>query len=153
MNIDYQLDLIATTRANFNKVLDRLSLEEINRVPQGLNNNVIWNYAHAILSTGILVYSNSNLELKFSSEWIELYKKDSKVIRDINQAEVDEIKILSSTTLTNLRMDYKNNLFKKFEVYPTSYGITLNTVEQAIEFSAIHEAVHYGYALALKRNI
>ncbi|MFT7612776.1 MAG: hypothetical protein ACI9J3_001742, partial [Parvicellaceae bacterium] len=40
-----------------------------------------------------------------------------------------------------------------FTEYTTSYNITLKTVEEAIAFSNMHEALHLGYAMAIKKAL
>ena len=54
-----------------------------------------------------------------------------------------------------LEKDYTENksMFDSYSEYPTSYNYTLRSIEDAINFNNIHEGVHYGYALALRKAL
>ena len=49
--------------------------------------------------------------------------------------------------------DYNNSIFQNFSEYPTSYNFTLNSVEDAIQFNNVHEGLHFGYIMAIKKAI
>ncbi|KAB1067350.1 hypothetical protein F6U93_11235 [Tamlana haliotis] len=50
--------------------------------------------------------------------------------------------------------DYNCGRFKDFNDYTvTTTGNTLHNINEALQFSAIHEGVHYGYILALLKVI
>jgi hypothetical protein len=67
------------------------SLAQLNSIPQGHNNNLIWNIAHIIVVQQMLVYKLSGLPMKISDTLVEKYKKGTKPEQDATQAEVDEI--------------------------------------------------------------
>ncbi len=50
------------------------------------------------------------------------------------------------------RADIKKGVSKEFKPYETSFGIKLSNLEEALEFAALHEGLHSGYALAMKKH-
>ena len=150
-----QLTILRCTRNNFNKIIGSFTIEELNVIPLGFKNNLAWNYAHSIITLQLLVYGLSGVEMKINSELINQYRKGTLPTKPMSQAVLDYFKELSLTTVDALESDYKSGLFEgsEFKEYPTSYGYTLTSVESAIMFNNVHEGVHFGYALAMKKSI
>ena len=133
--------------------LDAFSLDELNKIPNGFNNNIFWNIAHLVATQQLLVYGLSGLPMHVSDEFVEKYRKDSKPNSNTSQEEVDEVKDLLFSTLDKTKEDYHNGVFKDYKSYTTSTNSTLTTVEQAMEFNNFHEGIHLGYILAMKKSL
>lgn len=144
---------IRQTRNNFIQLLDSCTLEEANQVPEGFNNNIIWNFGHIIASLHGLCYTLSGLKAKSSPDYLNEYRKGTKPERFIGQDEVNELKELMLNTVDELEEDLKNQVFINYNAYTTSYGVTLNDIQDAVQFFPIHDAYHYGCATAIKRII
>jgi len=48
-------------------MIEDFSLEELNKIPEGFNNNIIWNIAHVIATQQALVYGLSGLPTQRSN--------------------------------------------------------------------------------------
>ena len=153
MSVNYRIDIAKKNRKLLEGFIDNLSLEQLNKVPQGFKNNVIWNIAHCIVTQQLLVYKKSGLDGMLSDEMISKYRKGTKTEEDVSQAEVNEIKSLLYTPLDQTNTDYNNGVFKNYEAYTVSTGSTLTKVEEAIDFNNFHEGIHLGYILALKKAL
>ncbi len=140
-----------TSRNLVSKILENHSLEQLNKIPEGFSNNLIWNIAHVAVTQQLLVYKLSGLQMVVSDEMIEKYKKGTKPERNVTQAEVDEIKSLLFTTIEKTKEDYDNGIFKNFLEYPTSTGFVLRNVEDALIFNNFHEGLHIGIMMGLKK--
>ena len=55
-----------------------LTIEELNKIPEGFNNNIIWNFGHVIVSQQIICYKLSNQPLKVSDEYVNKICKGHK---------------------------------------------------------------------------
>ena len=141
----------AAARANMLRLMNDLTIEQLNEIPKGFNNNMIWNFAHVIVTQQLLVYKLAGLPMHVSNEQVQLFRKGSKPERTFDAAYVEELKALSDSTYQQFKADEKAGLFKKYNTYPTSFGVTLNTPEDAIAFNNMHEAMHLGYMIALKK--
>ncbi|WMI69222.1 DinB family protein [Mangrovimonas sp. YM274] len=151
--MDWIFDVIYKNRILLKGILEQLSLKELNTIPSGFKNNVIWNIAHTIATQQILVYKLSGLPTLVSDEFIEQFRKGTKPEREVTQEEVDNIKDLLFATLEQTKMDYANQIFNSYNEYTTSTNSTLTCVEDAIGFNCFHEGIHLGYILALKKSI
>lgn len=151
--MDFAFDTTLKSRKFLKDLLENLTLEQLNKVPEGFNNNIIWNVAHTIVTQQLLVYNLSAIPMIISDELVEMYRKGTKVERDITQAEVDLIKGLLFSTIEKTKEDYENRIFQTYHEYTVTTKSTLTNVDEAIAFNNFHEGIHLGYVLALKRCI
>ncbi|WP_394774947.1 DinB family protein [Flavobacterium sp.] len=147
------LQVQKTSREILLKFIDNHSLEQLNKIPQGFSNNLIWNIAHCVASQQVLVYKLSGLPTMVSDEFIDKYKKGTKPESDISQAELDEIRTLLSTTLSQTEKDFEDNKFVNYNEYTTSLGFTLKNVNDALSFVNYHEGIHTGIIMNIKKFI
>jgi len=147
------IDILKATRTNILKAIDGISLEQLNLVPEGYNNNLIWNAGHVAVTQQLLCYAKSDLQVKLPKDMIATYRKGAKPERDVTQAEVEQIKSLLTESIEWLATDLAAGTFKTFKTYPTSYGYTLNSIEDAVNFNNVHEAMHLGYIIAMKKHL
>ncbi|MDD7887146.1 DinB family protein [Flavivirga sp. 57AJ16] len=150
----FTFEVLVNTRNALKNILEKTSLEDLNKIPKGFNNNIIWNVAHIIVSEQLLVYKLSGLPTILSNEMIDKYRKDTKPEAFVAQDEVDEIKELLFSTMEKTKADYKNRIFKEYHTYTVSTtGNTLTNVDKALQFAFFHEGLHIGYILALLKAI
>ena len=133
--------------------LDHYSLEQLNTIPEGYRNNLIWNIAHIVVTQQLLVYKFSGLPMLVSDELVERYKKGTEVTAPATEAEIAEIKTLLVDTILQTEKDFTNGLFKNYAEYPTSTGFVIKNVEDAINFNVFHEGMHIGIMMRLKKLV
>lgn len=149
------LPLAQQTRANYTQILREHSLAELNAIPIGFNNNIIWNIAHIVATTDILFYSLQGLSAKLDPTFIDQFRKGSKPSKFIEQTEVEDIQHMLNTQYDWLEKDVidghlSNTLAKP---YLTSYGFELCTLNDIIRFNQVHEALHFGVIMSLRKFI
>ena len=151
--MDWAFEQGLKNRAILQLFIDNFTLEELNKVPEGFNNNIIWNIAHIVVVQQLLVYKLSGLPTMLSDAMIEMFSKGTKPERDFTQAEVDEIKGLLFITIEKTKADYHKKIFKTYQEYTVSTKSALTNVDEAIGFNHFHEGIHLGYILALKKSL
>ena len=129
------------------------TLEQLNKIPEGYNNNLIWNIAHVIVVQQMLVYNLSGLPMMISDEMISKYKKGTKPGHIVMQAEVDDIQTLLVETINQTEADLENKIFTNFQEYPTSTGFVLRSASDAMAFNDFHEGLHIGIAMSIRKFI
>ncbi len=144
-------DITRTSRKILSQFLEKYTLEELNAIPEGFNNNLIWNIAHIIVVQQMLVYKLSGLPMIISDEMVEKYKKGTRPERKVLQAEVNEIKSLLFKTIDKTKVDFDNKVFKNYLEYPTSTGFVLKNVEDAMAFNYFHEGLHIGIMMGIRK--
>jgi hypothetical protein len=146
-------DITRTSRKIVAPYLENYTLEQLNKIPDGYSNNLIWNIAHIVVTQQLLVYKLANLPMLISDEMVEKYKKGTKPEGIVTQAEVDEIKALLFRTLDQTETDYSNKKFNNYVEYPTSTGFVLKNAEDAITFNTFHEGLHIGIMMSLRKFV
>ena len=134
-------------------ILQNYTLEQLNKIPAGFNNNLIWNIGHIIVAQQVLVYKLSGLQTHVSDQFIDAYKKGTKPERDDSQEEVDEIRMLLSSTILQTEKDYTNNVFNNYTTYMTSMGFELTNVDDALSFVNYHEGIHTGIIMSIRKFV
>lgn len=133
--------------------LEKYSLEELNKIPEGFSNNLIWNIGHILVVQQLLVYKLSGLPTMVSNEMIEKYQRGTNPEHNVGQEEVDEIKVLLFSTLEKTKQDFEENLFQNYTEFTSMSGFTMKSAANAIEFNNYHEAVHTGIMMQIRKFI
>lgn len=142
-----------TSRNVLLQFLENHSLVQLNKIPEGFANNLIWNIGHIVTVQQMLVYKLSGLSMMISDEMVDTYKKGTKPEREITQEEVDEIKKLLFSTLEQTKEDFANDIFDNYMEFTTGVGFTVRNAKSAVEFNNYHEALHTGIMMQIKKFI
>ncbi len=151
--MEYQIEIIKKTREGFIYLCKNLSMDQMNKIPDGFNNNIIWNFGHTIVTQQALCYVLSGLPLKIDADLLNKYKKGSKPESYVSLEEYEMLQQLSVSLITDLENDYKNGLFQGYKPYMTSLNVELKSIEDATTFNSFHEGLHFGQMLALKKLV
>ncbi|MEO8253289.1 MAG: DinB family protein [Flavobacterium sp.] len=135
------------------EILQKYPLEQLNKIPAGFNNNLIWNIGHIIVAQQLLVYKLSGLPMIISDEMVNKYKNGSRPERDVTEEELDEIKNLLLTTINKTVADYNNGIFKIYNEYTTFIGFNLKNTQEAIVYNTFHEGLHLGIMTTIRKLI
>lgn len=152
--MDKQFHILRQTRTNILNAISELTDDQLNKIPKGFNNNIIWNVAHCLVTNQSLTYHLSGNQPKLPKEFILKYRKGTMVESPCSEQEITEIKSLLISSVDTIENDYNNNLLGPyFKEYTTSYGVTISSLEEAINFANVHEGLHFGYILAQKKLV
>lgn len=146
-------DITRSSRKILSQFLQEHSLEQLNSIPEGFTNNLIWNIGHIVVVQQMLVYQLSGLPMLVSDELVAKYKKGTKPKQPVTQKEVDEIQTLLFETINQTKADFNNNRFVNFHEFTTQTGFTIKNVEDALAFNYFHEAVHLGVLLGIRKFV
>ena len=145
--------LLKTTRKNIQQLVDAYSIDQLNQIPTGFNNNLIWNYGHVVVTQQLLVYGLSGLPMKISTDFVNRYRKGTKPVSFIDQDEYEQLRKFFEKIPDDTLSDYEKDIFQNYKTYETSYGVILHKVEEGILFNSMHEAMHLGVMLSIRKFI
>ena len=151
--MDWNYNVTLQNRKLLSKFLEKFSLNQLNKIPEGYRNSVFWNITHTIVTQQLLVYGLSNTPFLITSELVNTYKKGTKTTHEATKEELVLIKSLLFSTIEQTKIDYENGVFENYTSYTTSLDVTLTTIEEAMSFNAFHEGIHLGYILAMKNSL
>ena len=136
--------------------IDQLTSEQLNKIPAGYTNNIIWNVDHLIAATQSLCYTRAGLPITVDDRYVSPYMPGTKPERYVDEQEIDTIKSLLITSMDQLNADANNHLFAQYSpsaMIPKQYGVEVNTLDDAIDFLLYHDGFHAGYILSLKHLV
>ena len=132
--------------------IENLTLEQLAMIPKGFNNNLLWNFGHIAITQQLLVVGLSQCVMEVPVALIEKYRKGT-LASDIDTPEADLayfkanfVKLVDQTE----QMHSEGHL-GAFKEYETSYGVKLTSLKDAVIFNNVHEGLHIGYMMAMKR--
>ncbi|MCX2575827.1 DinB family protein [Pedobacter sandarakinus] len=148
-------EFIINARKAFIQLIDSLSIEQLNEIPAGFNNNVIWNFGHVVVSTQTLCYVRTGLLADANSvKFVDSYKKDTRPTYTVSIEEVAELKYIALDSVRKIEEDYSNGKFSSITPYSTAtYGEELTSIEKVLITTIGHDNLHFGYALALRKAL
>ena len=151
--IDYQFNILEKSREAVLKKTENLSEEQINKIPEGFKNNIAWNVIHLLVTQQLLCYKLAGKEMYVSEEVVNSYRKGTAPdpSKPVSLEDFNKFKEELMLNIKRIKEDYKK--VTSFNSYPTSAGITLNSIDDAIAFNNYHEGLHTGFINALLRAI
>ncbi|OKS86790.1 DinB family protein [Mucilaginibacter polytrichastri] len=151
--MNFPIEIIRKTRVNVLKVVDGLTIEQLNKIPEGFNNNIIWNIAHLVAAQQGICYKRAGLPMLIDENYFNAYKPDSKPEVFVDEAGFEYIKHLLVSTIDQFEVDYNKGIFTNYPAWMSRYNLEIANIDEAISFLPFHEGLHTGYMMALKRAI
>lgn len=148
-----QFSILKKSREITFKRIENLTAEQLHTIPEGFNNNIIWNVAHLVVTQQLLHYKMSGLQCLIPDELITNYKKGTTPSQTLSDAEIEEVKDLLIGLPDTLEEDYAAGIFQDYETYATSTGFVLTDIKTAIAFNNMHEGIHLGIIMALAKLV
>jgi len=139
-------------RVLFDRIVDSMSEKDLFTVPDGFSNHVAWNVAHVVVTQQLLHYGLSGIEPTVPADLIGSFRKGTRA-GDGSAEAFRATREHIHSAVERLSDDYEAGRFERFEEYTTSAGITLASFEDALAFNNIHEGIHLGYVMALRKGL
>jgi len=136
--------------------LNELSVEQLNEIPTGFRNNIIWNVGHMICAQQGVCYLRSANQVTVSEKYITPFLTNTKPERTIPSEEIEEIKNHFITTIDRLEADCDKKIFTNYTASPNIlrvYKVELKNIEDALEFILYHDGLHSGTIMSLKKLV
>jgi len=148
-----EIEIIEKPRKMILGLISDLNIDQLNKIPAGFNNNIIWNLGHMIASQQGLCYKRTGVELRVTDDFFKTYVSGSKPERFITEAEYEEVEQLFFSTLEDLQTDYDAQKFDNYQSINTRYNIPVSNIDEAIAFLPFHDGLHIGYIMSLRKLV
>lgn len=151
--MDTQFEVLKKSRELVLNLIDGLTIEQLHKIPEGFNNNIAWNVAHLVVTQQLLHYKLSGLQCLVSDELIDNYRKGTKPSDNFTEEELEEVKELLLGLPDTLKEDFEAGIFTDYTSYKTSTGFVLDSFKTALAFNNMHEGMHLGVIMAMKKLV
>ncbi len=151
--MEYQFSMLRQSRKNLLGLLAPFNNSQLNQIPEGFKNNMAWNLGHVIIAQQNLCYKLSGLPLIVPDHYAEQFGRGTAPKGPWSDQEIAELKDKAISTADIFIEDYHRGLFREYQPYQSLYGVELNSIEDAIVFNNVHEGLHLGYLMAMRKLI
>lgn len=151
--MNHQIENIRKTREHIISQVKELSLEKLNIIPHGFNNNILWNLGHLVAAQQNICYLRGGLRPSLAQSDYAGYMPGTKPERFFESDEEDRVKAMLLSSLDTLQRDYQLKVFANMTPYTTRYGIPINNIDEAIVFLQYHEGLHSGVIASIRKLV
>jgi len=139
-----EIEYLKKTRLHILRKISGLSIAQLNKVPEGLTLNIVWNIAHMLGAQQMLTYPPTGNTMIISKELFNDYRPGTLPKPFVSQKEFDDIVQQFISVIDQFSKDYEAKKFDIFSSFNNSYGIDHTNIDDAIIFAIFHEGLHYG---------
>ncbi|HYH14240.1 MAG TPA: DinB family protein, partial [Flavisolibacter sp.] len=100
-----KIEMIKGFRFFLLKQIEHLTTKQLNEIPLGHNNNVIWNLAHMTTVVQNMCYVRAGLPVAISERYVSPFMPGTRPNGWINEQEIEHIKEVFVTSLDQLQSD------------------------------------------------
>jgi hypothetical protein len=148
--IKINFDTLKFSRTRILELTDGLTVEQFNKIPNGLKHNIVWTMGHILASQQLFMYKRTSLPFTVKEEIVEKYKSGTAATTNVSKEEIDYLIKALFETLEQVQLDYENGKYKQFDSFVTKRGVEISTIEDAIAFHTYHEGIHVGWIWMMK---
>jgi hypothetical protein len=149
----HTFNITRTTRQNILNLIEDLSVEQLNTIPVGFNNNIVWQLGHVLATQQLLTYGLSDNDVLVTENIIEEFRKGTTPDAPYLEDDIEEIKSIFLEVIDRTQDDFEEKFFESFNAYETSYGVSLGSIEEALVFNNVHEGLHLGIIMSMKKLV
>lgn len=154
--MDKRIEKIKKIREFLLKQITGLTAEQLNKIPERYNNNIIWNLAHLICAEQSICYVRAGQFITVHEKYFSPYMTNTRPEAFVDEQEIETIKKLFISSIDDLQADFDKKIFDNYspsENILRVYGVELNNIDDALEFVLYHEGFHSGYIISLIRLV
>lgn len=135
------------------KLLLSVDESQANRIPEGFNNNIIWNCAHVISVQQALIYQLCGQTPRVDKTLLRKFNIGTKPEEYFDKNFIEDIAEQLITTSVQMAEDLENQPFAVINPFMTAIKVELTTLEEALMFTNYHEGLHLGVITSLLKRV
>ncbi|SPF32977.1 conserved hypothetical protein [Candidatus Desulfosporosinus infrequens] len=154
MNLkEFLFNQLKVVRSNTLNAVNEVSESQANSVPEGFNNNILWNLGHVYISQEKFAFGFIPEPMQIPDGFTELFGRDTKPSEWKGQPPTlaEMVKLLEDQT-GRIREKLENRLNEAVaNPFTMPSGLTLKTIGEFLIFSMYHEGMHVQTIRMLKK--
>lgn len=151
--MDRHFKILRQNRGLFVSMISDMSIEQLNEIPVGFNNNIAWNFAHINSVMQAINYSKAGIPGKLPQETVDRFQRGTRPEQFITEAEIAFQKEKAIELVDEMEKDWNAGLLVSYSPFKTSLGVSIENNLDALIFTGAHDFLHLGYVWAMKRLI
>ena len=143
--MDKVFELTKNNRKAVLELVKTLSIDQLNYIPAGFNNNILWNVGHMIAIQQLIVYGLGKVPFAIEDAIVMGFKNKTKPEGPYTMEVANRIFELFIATAEQMEDDYKAGKFVDVTPFISkSHNATYEGAEGLITFNLYHEGLHTG---------
>ncbi|HMT00546.1 MAG TPA: DinB family protein [Saprospiraceae bacterium] len=143
--MDKVFEVTKNNRKAVLELVKTLHLDQLNYIPAGFNNNILWNVGHIVAIQQLIVYGLGKVPFITDDALVMGFKNKTKPERPYTQEEANRIFEVFVVTADQMEADYKAGKFVDVTPFISkSHNATYEGSEGLITFNLFHEGLHTG---------
>jgi hypothetical protein len=147
------IEILKKPRIKLLEQIQQLSLEQLNQIPAGFNNNIMWNLGHIVSTQQNICYKRGGLDPVIDEGFFLAYVSGTKPEKPADQYDLEKIYGLFLSTIDRLETDINADLLTNYKPWTTRYGVEMSNINDVLSFLPFHDGLHYGTIMALQRIV
>jgi hypothetical protein len=140
----FSLAVIDSIRRKAIQIINESSIEDLNKIPDGFNNNIVWNFGHLVVSGYSLVFRVTGVDPELPISYLDKYKKGTRPEPHVTREEIDDLIGLSGQFIPTVQQALQAGRFEKITEYTTgTFGVPNTNIEEMLSTVALHDSVHW----------
>lgn len=152
-SVHSQIEIIKTGRKTISFMLSRYNIDELNKIPHGFSNNIIWNAAHLLSVTQSLVYSLSGNKWREDKSIVKGYAPGTFPQSNVDETFVALVQGRLIQSIDKIEEDLEKGIFNEITPYVTRTRAELKNIEDILSFLIFHEGIHTGYIMSIDKQL
>jgi hypothetical protein len=108
------IEIIKMPRLLLLEAIEGLTLDQLNKIPAGFNNNIMWNLGHMVAAQQGICYKRAGVTPIIDDEFWNTFMPGSKPERLFDEPDFNKIKAFFISTIDQLEIDLDTNLFSSY---------------------------------------
>lgn len=154
--MDKRTEKIKNFRLYLLKQVESLTAEQLNHIPSGYSNNIVWNLGHLIAAEQNMCYVRAGLPVSVADKYFSPYISGTKPGAFVDDQDIETIKELLIVSVDKLQSDLDRKIFANYSpsvMIPKVFGFEVANIDEALEYLLYHEGYHSGCILSLMRLV
>ena len=122
-------------------------------IPDSFNNHILWNIGHTLFDQCYELYHSSGVSLPVPEAYADRFRSGSSPREWAAQPDCSEVLEHFQALNDTIVSDYEQGAFSGFQPYELDDDTPVDTIEESILFDLMHQAMHAGSVLALRKLV
>ena len=144
------LDIV---RHHLLREIEGLSRDQLLEIPEGRDDNVLWNVGHLLCSLSRLTYGRAGHPLPIPQRYLDLMGKNTNALNWPEPPDVDVVINQFKSLPAQIESDHAAGKFDAYEPLQITSTHTIDSLEEAVNFHCFHEGLHIGMIITLKQRL
>ncbi|MBS1555029.1 MAG: DinB family protein [Bacteroidetes bacterium] len=149
-----EIEFFRKIRKHVLQLLEHMHAAQLNQVPTGFSNNLVWNLGHLLVTQQSILYRSSGLQPKLDDSYSLLFKSGTRPEKEFAAEDINAIKQLFKAQITDLEADWAKGIFQHYNSWNhRDTGIVVSSMADALNFIIFHESMHLGIIKSIKKQV